>query len=273
MADPWILVTNDDGKDSPALVPLARALGAIGPVRVVVPDGERSWSGKAITRVAPIRVGEFTRDGLPMTVHSGTPADGVQLGVHSLFDTPPELVVSGINLGYNHGAGYIWSSGTVGAATEGWISGIPSIAFSTGAVHEWEEWLASLHTSPERWALLADVCADILTTARTSGLLELADVTSVNIPWTADHHTPRRLTHIARTGYTRLFEASGTDTFSHAYDGGLNEYGALETTDVDAARDEVISITPMEMPRAARVPESVVAAMIDTPPPSQPGSE
>ena len=263
MAEPWILLTNDDGLDSPAIAPLARALHRLGEVRVVVPDSERSWSGKAITKVAPITVAEVVRDDVAMTAHSGTPADGVQLGVHSLFPTPPALVVSGINLGYNHGAGYIWSSGTVGAATEGWISGIPSIAFSTGAVHEWEEWLRSLYTSPERWEVLADVCVDILWVARESGLLDLADVTSVNVPWNSDNATPRRITGIARTGYTGLFSATDTDTYQHSYDGRLNEYGVVDTTDVDAALDEVISITPMEMPRAAEVPQAIAARVIN----------
>ena len=136
----WVLLTNDDGVDSPALVPFARALARHHDVRVVVPDGERSWSGKAITRFEPIRTGHVERDGVAMVTHTGTPADGVQLGVHALHGTVPSLVVSGINLGFNHGAGYVWSSGTVGAAVEAWVSGVPAIALSTGTMGEWEQW-------------------------------------------------------------------------------------------------------------------------------------
>ncbi|MCJ7726202.1 MAG: 5'/3'-nucleotidase SurE, partial [Acidimicrobiia bacterium] len=114
----WILVTNDDGVDAKALVPLARALGDLATVRVVAPDGERSWIGKAITRHQPLHVESIERGGLEMLSCSGTPADCVQLGIHTLFDEPPALVVSGINLGYNHGTGSLHTSGTVGAVLE-----------------------------------------------------------------------------------------------------------------------------------------------------------
>jgi 5'-nucleotidase len=70
----------------------------------------------------------------------GFPADCTNLGVHSLFDTPPELVVSGVNIGLNVGLGFFLSSGTVGAAMEGWIAGIPAIALSVGRVGEDRAW-------------------------------------------------------------------------------------------------------------------------------------
>ena len=63
---------------------------------------------------------------------SGTPADCANLGIHSVFDTRPDLVVSGINIGLNHGLAFVMGRGTVGAATEGVIAGLPAIAFSIG---------------------------------------------------------------------------------------------------------------------------------------------
>ncbi|MEA3510405.1 MAG: 5'/3'-nucleotidase SurE, partial [Actinomycetota bacterium] len=104
---PWILLTNDDGIDSPALAPFARALGDLGTVRVVVPDRERSWVGKAITRFDPIRVEKVELDGGEAWTCTGFPADAVQIGIHGLFDEPPSLVVSGINVGYNHGTAFL----------------------------------------------------------------------------------------------------------------------------------------------------------------------
>src|SRR5262245_12591008 len=112
----YILVTNDDGVDSPALLPLARELAKLAPIRVVVPAGERSWIGKAISRWDELRVSRSDRDGIEVFAVGGFPADCTNLGVHSLFDSPPELVVSGVNIGLNVGLGFFLSSGTVGAA-------------------------------------------------------------------------------------------------------------------------------------------------------------
>lgn len=263
MFDGWILLTNDDGVDSPALVPFARALGRLGDVRVVVPDDERSWSGKAITRFDPIRVDRTERDGIAITTHTGTPADGVQLGAHALFDEPPSLVVSGINLGYNHGAGYLWSSGTVGAAVEGWVLGIPSVAISTGAVSDWEAWRAEARSAEAvaTWVTLAEVSTDLLDDLAESELARLADVVSVNIPWRAERATPRRVTRIARTGYDQLFSARGEGIYVHDFGGGIRNHGFVAGNDVDAAHDGVISITPLRMPAAAELPPQVVVAV------------
>jgi hypothetical protein len=127
---PTILITNDDGIDSPTLVPLARCLRRLGTIRVVVPEAERSWIAKAITRFEALRVVPAEREGIAMHAVTGTPADCVSLGVHTLFDGPPDLVVSGINLGLNYGLAFLLSSGTVGAALEACLAGIPAIAFS-----------------------------------------------------------------------------------------------------------------------------------------------
>jgi len=123
---PFILVTNDDGYDSPSLVPLVRALSELAPVRAVVPASERSWIGKAISRFEDVTVERADREGCAIWRASGFPADCTQLGIHTLFDEKPELVVSGINVGFNHGLAFFCSSGTVGGAIEGWIAGIPA---------------------------------------------------------------------------------------------------------------------------------------------------
>ncbi len=250
-------MTNDDGPDSPALVPFARALARVcGEVRVVIPDRERSWVGKAITRFEPVAVRVEAREGLELHVCTGYPADAVQLAVDGLFDDPPRLVVSGINLGYNHGAGLIMSSGTVGAATEGWVSGIGAVAVSTGTVGDWTSWKAEAH-APEtrpRWERLAALAARLVGDLVEAGATELADVVNVNIPFEADDTTPRRITRPARTGYDRLFRPVGDGVFVHDFGGGLREFAALEGTDVEAAHRGWISITALQMPQAVDVP-------------------
>ncbi len=97
---------------------------------MVAPDAERSAIGHAITTTLPLRVQEFRRgDEVMGFASNGTPADCVKIAVRALLDAPPDLVVSGINRGSNMGTNVIYS-GTVSAATEARILGIPSLAVS-----------------------------------------------------------------------------------------------------------------------------------------------
>jgi 5'-nucleotidase len=258
----WILLSNDDGPESPALLPFARALSQDHEVRVTVPDRERSWIGKAITRFDPVEVARGERDGIELWTTSGYPADGVQLAIHALFDAPPALVVSGINLGYNHGAGFLLSSGTVGAAFEARLSGIPAVAFSTGIMtgnyQAWRTHTAS-DAAREDWERLAGLCTSLLAECETSGLLDLADVISINLPYDADEATPRRVTSVAQVGYDRLFQPVGGTAFAHDFSGGFVPFAPLEGSDVDAAHRGRIAITPLRLPASIEVPETVRA--------------
>ncbi|MDX1620083.1 MAG: 5'/3'-nucleotidase SurE [Nitriliruptorales bacterium] len=244
----WILLANDDGVDSPALVPFAQSLAKLAEVRVVVPDSERSWIAKAITRFEPVRVESVEREGVTIHACSGTPADGVQLGIHTLFDSPPDLVVSGINLGYNHGTAFLMSSGTVGAAAEGWLAGIPSIAVSTGVMADFLAWRSGASDPAVRpaWDRLAGVATEVVADIDRSGLAVDADVVSVNLPFEATGATERRITKLARLGYDQLFHAD-EDGYSHGF-GGFVEFAPLEGTDVDAAHRGIVSVTPLHMP-------------------------
>lgn len=121
-----ILVTNDDGISSPGIKSLAEKLLEIAKVTVVAPDRERSAAGHSLTLHSPLRVFEL-RDGWYAV--DGTPTDCVNMGIHSLLSTPPDLVVSGINHGGNMGDDITYS-GTVAAAMEANLMGIPAIAIS-----------------------------------------------------------------------------------------------------------------------------------------------
>jgi len=242
----WILITNDDGVDSPALVPLARAIEQVGRVEVVVPDRERSWIGKAITRHDPVTVRPVVRGGSTFIAASGYPADCVQLGLHALFAEPPALVVSGINIGYNHGSGYIHSSGTVGAAVEAVLGNVPAIALSAGShSRPWSEWREWVHTpeAGEMWERLAAISADLV--SRLVAMDPPDAVVNVNLPDDAGPATPRRLTTIAQVGYERLFRAEGPDRYVHDFGGGLRWFAGLEGTDVEATANGVVAITPV----------------------------
>ena len=178
-----ILLTNDDGIEAPGLIPFARALQTVGDVVVVVPDRERSWVAKAITRFDPVGVERRIVGGVELHACSGYPADCVQLGIHVLFPSKPDIVVSGVNIGYNHGTAYLQSSGTAGAALEAGIAGVPAIAFSTGSeVMEWNAWKAWALTADalEMWARVGRVAARVV--ADAFSLLSPGDVLNVGIP-------------------------------------------------------------------------------------------
>jgi len=131
---PNILVTNDDGIFAPGIFALWEAMTEIGNVTVVAPDAEKSAVGHAITLIDPIRVQKIRRkDGFEGFAVKGTPADCVKIAGRSLMPNKPDIVISGINSGANIGSDIIYS-GTVSAATEGIIIGIPSIAISLDAL-------------------------------------------------------------------------------------------------------------------------------------------
>jgi 5'-nucleotidase len=123
---PLILVTNDDGVHSAGIHALADAIAGLGDVTIVAPVGESSAIGHALTLARPLRL-ERLRDGV-YTV-DGTPTDCVNLGVSVVLRKLPDLVVSGINKGYNLGDDVTYS-GTVAGALEGILLGVPSIAVS-----------------------------------------------------------------------------------------------------------------------------------------------
>ncbi|MBI4377248.1 MAG: 5'/3'-nucleotidase SurE [Elusimicrobia bacterium] len=121
-----ILVVNDDGVYGPGLRPLISAMRKVGSVLAVVPDQERSADSHSLTLHKPIRVQKTGKD---LYILNGRPADCVRLGLLELMGMKADLVVSGINRGYNLGEDVIYS-GTVAAAREAALLGLPAIAFS-----------------------------------------------------------------------------------------------------------------------------------------------
>ena len=124
-----ILVSNDDGVHADGLVRLAECLREIADVVVVAPDRERSAASHALTLHAPLRIREVAEGVFSV---DGTPADCVYLGALHVLDSKPDLIVSGINHGSNIGDDVTYS-GTIAAAIEGTILGVPSFAVSQEA--------------------------------------------------------------------------------------------------------------------------------------------
>jgi 5'-nucleotidase len=121
-----ILVSNDDGYFAPGITLLAEALGQLGEVTVVAPERDRSGASNSLTLDRPLTVRRAPNGFYSV---NGTPTDCVHIAVTGLLDFTPDVIVSGINLGANMGDDTIYS-GTVAAAAEGYLLGIPSLALS-----------------------------------------------------------------------------------------------------------------------------------------------
>src|SRR5213594_5081176 len=148
---PRILVTNDDGYRSDGIRALAEALGACGDVTIVAPFEEASAIGHALTLRHPLRL---ERVDAHTCAVDGTPTDCVNIAVSQVFHALPDLVVSGINKGWNLGDDVTYS-GTVSGALEGALLGIPAIAVSTQNYHRRNEF--EFGPSAQAAALVAEL--------------------------------------------------------------------------------------------------------------------
>ena len=137
-----ILISNDDGYLAPGLQALAGALASLAEIVVVAPDSNRSGASNSLTLDRPLSV-QQAPNGFYFV--NGTPSDCVHIALSGLLPFRPDLVVSGINQGQNMGDDTLYS-GTVAAATEGYLFGIPSIAFSQ-VEYNWVELDAAAATA------------------------------------------------------------------------------------------------------------------------------
>jgi len=137
MAKPVFLVTNDDGIDVFFFRALLRALSRVGTVYAAAPAREQSWIGKAVSRHNDVRVDQHLEcEGCEAWTIDGTPSDCVNIALGHLLPQKPDVVVSGINIGFNAFLPMIYSSGTIAGALEGAAWGMPAVALSLHLDHE-----------------------------------------------------------------------------------------------------------------------------------------
>jgi 5'-nucleotidase len=165
-----ILLTNDDGVRAPGLAALAEALKSVGEVTIIAPAENQSGKGHSLSITDPVYVDSVTLPGgLAVLAATATPASCVKLALLALLRERPHLVVSGINRGVNVGR-ISYVSGTVGAAREGALHGIPSIAASLDTAGGFSDYTAA-----------AKATADIAAIVKTQGLPEGVFL-NVNVP-------------------------------------------------------------------------------------------
>lgn len=230
-----ILLSNDDGIFAPGIGALYNAIRDLGEVHVVAPHAEQSAVGHAITLSNPIKCKPVERDGhfFGYAV-GGTPADCVKLAVYGLLPKRPDLVVSGINLGPNAGISVIYS-GTVSAATEGTIIGIPSMAISLATFKD------------PIWDTPARVARDLVPKLARRGLPPetLLNVNVPNLPF--EKIKGYRVTTMGRSRFVEVFHRR-TDPRNNVYywmDGDMELLGDGNGTDIRALEEGYVSLTPI----------------------------
>ena len=240
MEKPLILVTNDDGITAPGLRNLIQVMKEIGEVVVVAPDSPQSGMGHAITVDNTLYSSKVVVDkekGAPLEYScSGTPADCVKLALQELLDRRPNIVVSGINHGSNSSINVIYS-GTMSAAIEAGIEGIPAIGFSL-CDYSWNANFSGCH----------NVIKKITCEALEQGLPK-GTVLNVNIPKT-DGKSPKgiKICRQARANWKEKFDKRISPNGKEYYwlTGEFELLDKGEDTDIHALRNGFVSVVPTQ---------------------------
>jgi 5'-nucleotidase len=234
-----ILLTNDDGVHAPGLKVLENIARAISDdIWIVAPSDEQSGAGHSLTLTRPLRIRKHGEQHFSVT---GTPTDSVMMAVgHLMKDKRPDLVLSGVNRGANL-AEHVTYSGTVSAAMEGAISGIPSIALSQVYAREGMGDDVPF-AAAEAWG--EQVIRKLIEAPMSNRML-------VNVNFPAIDPTQVRGVRVARQGFHDMDQANvveGLDPRGYRYYWfGLDTTGAPTPpgTDLEAIRDGYISVTPL----------------------------
>lgn len=247
-----ILVTNDDGITAPGIVALARALRRVGEVTVLAPDRNWSASGHVKTMHRPLRVRpvEFS-DGIRALTTDGAPSDCVALAVLGLVETPVDIVVSGINPHANLGHDVTYS-GTVTAAMEAAIAGLPGLAVSLDTPEE--------SPDPIDFGPAAEVAA-LLTSQVASHSVPRGLLLNINIPYGPLENlrgiaVTRQGLRVYRDALVRRDDPRGRPYY---WIGGDTPTGVADPgTDFGALAAGYVSVTPLQLDLTAHDRQSEI---------------
>jgi 5'-nucleotidase len=232
-----ILLSNDDGIQAPGLAALYRAVADMGTISVVAPDSPQSAAGHSITLKHPLAVRRVRLEGVAAQACSvsGRPADCVRLAIRKLLEERPDIVLSGINAGTNVGINVLYS-GTVAAAAEGAMLGIPSVAFS-----------AALDGGVD-YDHVGRLCRRVLQRL-LEGPMRVGDLINVNVPSLAGGEPLGvKVVKQSTAGLTDSYIRHGDDPDAEAYRLS-DEYEHIhqERTDVSALLEGHITVTPLHV--------------------------
>jgi len=235
---PHVLVTNDDGVSAPGIAALAAALGKVARVTVLAPDRNWSASGHKKTMHRPLRVREGRLStGETVLVTDGAPSDAIALGLLGVVTDPIDVVVSGVNRGGNFGHDVTYS-GTVTAAMEGAIGGIPSLAVSLDT-----------YEAGADYAVAAEFAAYMVGVLAREGLPE-GVVLNINVPnLPRDQIKGVRITRQGQRVYRdALVVREDPSGVPYYWIGGDPPTGVMtEGTDFATTAQGYISVTPLQL--------------------------
>ena len=239
MRKPLILVVNDDGITANGIRNLIKIMNDFGDVVVVAPDSPQSGKSHAITLEETIRCDKVKIDNGPQTEYScsGTPVDCVKLALNKLLDKKPDLCVSGINHGSNSSINVIYS-GTMSAAIEGALDGIPSIGFSLLDYSKDADF-------SESTAFIRLITKQVLKNGLNDGIC-----LNVNIPKSINQQKIRgiRVCRQAKANWVEEFEER-TDPKGRSYywlTGKFINYDKADDTDEWALANQYVSVVPVQ---------------------------
>lgn len=254
-----ILLTNDDSHRSPLFRLTIELLRHFGDLSIVVPHHEQSWTSKSMTRFGEVSVHEIELFGHAAFAVTGTPADCVNLGIHNLFDSKPDIIVSGINAGLNCGIAFLLSSGTVGAAIEGNLSGIPALALSQAFDSTtFNRYIADYSIDSEsvarfeaQYARAVRPIVEIVVGNLLPSLSRCAATINVNMPHMLKEDWSIALTDVDHTTYGSVFEpradfspgSSDSRIFRHSVKNVVKE--GIEHGDIATISRGDVSLTPL----------------------------
>ncbi|MEE2788939.1 MAG: 5'/3'-nucleotidase SurE [Myxococcota bacterium] len=260
MTKPLILITNDDGIDAPFMHVVAHAFASAFDVHVVAPSAEQSWTGRSFTRYGELSV--EARTDLPWPAHavSGTPSDCVNLALGQILPRKPALVVSGINIGFNVTVPLVLTSGTVAAAVESAIWGIPSMALSHAVPRdEFEPIKDGAPLSDERQRVIQSAARHALSLTDRLGLLtppighDGIVVHNVNFPIQVTETTKVEATQLAHIRLGPLFGQRETGRFSFEFPRERHPVFLPENADVACLERGNISYTRIDFAQLGRL--------------------
>jgi 5'-nucleotidase len=237
MTKPLILITNDDGITAPGIRTLISVMQEIGTVVVVAPDKPQSAMGHAITINNTLHLNKVSAENALVTEYScsGTPADCVKLGVNEILKQKPDLCVSGINHGSNSSINVIYS-GTMSAAIEAGVEGIPAIGFSLLDY----DWNADFENCKP---FIKQIALKVLSKKQ-----EEAMVLNVNIPKTSSENIKGiRICRQAKAQWVEKFDKRQTPFGKDYYwlTGEFINFDSGDDTDEWALKNNYISIVPI----------------------------
>ena len=245
-AKPIILLVNDDGIQSSGLIAMKKKLEQLGRVVVIAPEKDSSGIGKALT-TSLIRITETRlRDGSKAYATNGTPADAFLLALNKILKRAPDLLVAGINLGPNLGIDDFLNSGTLGAALEAAIHGVPAVAVSYCVKEISDRGGGKSRIGETELELTASFASKVAGYTLKNGMPQGVDLLSINVPEKADCERVR-VTSISYIGYGDIHSREEGGYRIAAWI--LSSYPDSKVgTDVHAVKvEKCISITPVKI--------------------------